>query len=75
MSDRHEDDRLERAVDEARRQSEEQAAAEILALEQDLDREREQAARALDEVERRLEEAEARGASRGSGDAPIARGS
>jgi hypothetical protein len=68
MSDRQEDDRLERSVGEGGRQAEEGATAEILALEQGLDRVREQAARALEEVERRLDEAEARGVSRGSGD-------
>jgi hypothetical protein len=53
------DDRMKQAVDAARRQAEERATAEILALEQDLEREREKAAESLAEVQRRLEEAEA----------------
>src|SRR5829696_1813902 len=54
------DDRMKEAVEAARRQAEERATAEILALEQDLERER--AAKSLEEVQRRLEEAEARAA-------------
>ncbi|HEX6585958.1 MAG TPA: helix-hairpin-helix domain-containing protein [Solirubrobacterales bacterium] len=46
----------------ARRQAEERATAEILALEDDLDRERERAGRSIEEIQRRLEEAEARAA-------------
>src|SRR5262249_30398745 len=59
MSDPPEDERLERAVDDARRQAEGQATAEILALEQDLEGERREAARAPQEGQRRLDEAEA----------------
>jgi hypothetical protein len=70
MSDRADDERLERAVDEARRQAEERATAEILALERDLEREREHAARALEEVQRRLDQAEARAASGSSATGP-----
>ena len=53
---------MKQAVEAARRQAEESATAEILALEEDLERERERAARSLEEVQRRLEEAEARAA-------------
>src|SRR5215204_7070393 len=53
-------ERLELAIDAARRRAEEQATAEIHALEQDLERERERAARSLEALERRLEDAEAR---------------
>src|SRR4051812_19729891 len=56
------DERLKQAVDTARRQAEERATAEILALEEDLEKERERSARSLEEVQRRLEEAEARAA-------------
>src|SRR3954452_6915145 len=71
------DERLQQAVEAARRQAEENATAEILALERDLEQERERAAKSLEEVQRRLEEAEARAAdnvsvtdTRGPGDAP-----
>jgi DNA uptake protein ComE-like DNA-binding protein len=53
---------MQQAIEAARRQAEERATAEIMALEEDLEREREQAARSLEEVQRRLEEAEARAA-------------
>jgi DNA uptake protein ComE-like DNA-binding protein len=49
-----------RAVDAARREAEEKATAEILALEEHFEREREHTAKALEELQRRLEEAEAR---------------
>ena len=54
------DQNLDRAVDAARREAEQRASAEIMALEQDLDRERENAATALEAVQRRLDDAEAR---------------
>src|SRR5215213_8061047 len=56
------DDRMKEAVETARRQAEDRATAEILALEEDLERERARAAKSLAEVQRRLEEAEARAA-------------
>ncbi len=56
------DERMEQAVEAARRQGEEHGTAEILALEEDLERERKRAAKSLEEVQRRLEEAEARAA-------------
>ena len=56
------DERLQHAVETARRQAEERATAEIMALEEDLEREREHAAKSLEEVQRRLEDAEARAA-------------
>jgi DNA uptake protein ComE-like DNA-binding protein len=52
----------QRDPEAARRQAEERATAEILALEDDLDRERERAGRSIEEIQRRLEEAEARAA-------------
>src|SRR3954449_11297176 len=58
------DERLKQAVDAARQQAEERATAEILALEEDLEKERERAAKSLEEVQRRLEQAEARAADR-----------
>ena len=58
------DEHLSQAVEAARRQAEERATAEILALEEDLEKERERAAKSLEEVQRRLEEAEARAAGR-----------
>ena len=58
------DERMKQAVEAARRQAEERATAEILALEEDFERERERAAKTLEEVQRRLEEAEARAAGR-----------
>ena len=45
------------AADAARRQAEEQATAEILALEQDLEREQERAAEAIENARRQLDEA------------------
>ena len=54
------DERPSAAVEAARRGAEERATAEILALEEDLERERKKAANSLREVERRLEEAESR---------------
>ncbi len=56
------DERMKRAVEAARRQAEERATAEILALEEDFERERERAAKTLEEVQRLLEVAEARAA-------------
>src|SRR5207248_6850841 len=56
------DERLKQAVEAARRQAEERATAEILALEEDLEKERVRSAKSLEEVQRRLEEAEARAA-------------
>ena len=53
---------VEQAVDAGPRKPEERATAEIHALEEDLDRERERAAKSLDEVQRRLEAAEAHAA-------------
>ena len=67
MSERPEDERLERAVDAARRDAELKATAEILALEQNLERERERAARSLEAVQRRLEETESRAVDEGRG--------
>ena len=65
MSERQQDEGREQAVGVARRDAEEQATAEILALEQDLERERVRVVRSLDAVQRRLEEeAEARAASK-----------
>ena len=55
---------MKQAVEAARRQAEERATAEILALEEDFERERERAAKTLEEVQRRLEEAEARAAGK-----------
>lgn len=52
----------QRDPEAARRQAEERATAEILALEDDLERERERAGRSVEEIQRRLEEAEARAA-------------
>ena len=67
MSERQENEGRDQAVGVARRDAEEQATAEILALEQDLERERVRAVRSLDAVQRRLEEeAEARAASKAS---------
>jgi competence ComEA-like helix-hairpin-helix protein len=51
------DEQLKQAVDTARRQAEERATAEIMALEEDLERERERAAKSLEEVQRRVDEA------------------
>src|SRR4051812_40498972 len=59
------DEEVQDAVEAARQQAEERASAEILALEQDLERERELATRSLEEVQRRLNEAEARAAAGG----------
>ena len=57
------DQRMQHAVQAARRTAEERATAEILALEDDLERERQSAARSLEEVQRRLQEAEAKAAA------------
>ncbi|MGH2957475.1 MAG: hypothetical protein ACRDL6_10825, partial [Solirubrobacterales bacterium] len=51
---------MREAVEVARRAAEERATAEIIALEEDLEREREQATKALQEVQAKLERAEAR---------------
>jgi DNA uptake protein ComE-like DNA-binding protein len=56
------DDRMGPAIEAARRQAEERATAEILALEEDIEKEREHAVRSLEEIQHRLEEAEARAA-------------
>ncbi|HEY7151566.1 MAG TPA: helix-hairpin-helix domain-containing protein [Solirubrobacterales bacterium] len=56
------DERVKEAVEAARREAEERATAEILALEADFERERERTAKSLEELQRRLEEAEARAA-------------
>ena len=67
MSERQENEGREQAVGVARRDAEEQATDEILAMEQDLERERVRVVRSLDAVQRRLEEeAEARAASKAS---------
>src|SRR5918995_1839802 len=55
-------ERLKEAVEAARLAAEQHATAEIMALEEDLERERERAAKSLEEVQRRLHEAEARAA-------------
>jgi DNA uptake protein ComE-like DNA-binding protein len=52
--------RVQAAAELARREAEDAATAEILALEQDLEREQERAAQALEEGQRRLREAEER---------------
>jgi competence ComEA-like helix-hairpin-helix protein len=61
MSESQGEERLEREVESPPR-ADQSATDEILALEEDLERERERAARALDAVERRLEEIEAQAA-------------
>ena len=57
------DERMQHAVEAARRAAEERATAEILALEDDLEHERQNAARSLEEVQRRLREAEEKAAA------------
>lgn len=57
------DERMQHAVEIARNAAEERATAEILALEDDVERERLNAAKSLDDVQRRLEEAEAKAAT------------
>jgi|tagenome__1003787_1003787.scaffolds.fasta_scaffold20441501_1 competence ComEA-like helix-hairpin-helix protein len=61
MSEGQGEERLEREV-ESPPPADQGATDEIMALEEDLERERERAARALDAVERRLEEVEAQAA-------------
>ena len=62
-ANRERDPHMKQAIDAARREAEERATAEILALEEDLEKERERAARSLEELQRRLEEAETRSAA------------
>ena len=57
------DERMQHAVEAARRTAEERATAEILALDDDLERERQNAARSLEEVQNRLREAEEKAAA------------
>jgi DNA uptake protein ComE-like DNA-binding protein len=57
------DERMQHAVEIARNVAEDRATAEILALEDDLERGRLNAAKSLEGVQRRLEEAEAKAAT------------
>src|SRR5262245_14993073 len=61
------DEHMRQAVGAARRAADERATAEILALEEDLERERAKANAALEEVQKRLEEAEAKATEAAAG--------